>query len=188
MLITDPTWIFFTMLSIILFAPMLLERLHIPSIVGMIFAGILIGPHGFHVLDRDSSFELFGKVGIYYIMFLASLEMNLNDVQRIRWRALVFGLLSFAIPMAIGYWANTQLLSYSIAASVRLFTAGSRSQIASISCDASRHRDFTDSGTSCSAVLAARQSFFLSSSIFILIIFRVSSHTGAGLFTAPTAL
>ena len=118
MLITDPTWIFFTMLSIILFAPMLLERLHIPSIVGMIFAGILIGPHGFHVLDRDSSFELFGKVGIYYIMFLASLEMNLNDVQRIRWRALVFGLLSFAIPMAIGYWANTQLLSYSIAASV----------------------------------------------------------------------
>ena len=58
MLITDPTWIFFTMLSIILFAPMLLERLHIPSIVGMIFAGVLIGPHGFGVLERDGSFLL----------------------------------------------------------------------------------------------------------------------------------
>ena len=78
--ISDPTWIFFVVLSIILFAPMLLERLRIPAIVGMIFAGVLIGPHGFNILERDGSFELFGKVGLYYIMFLASLEMNLQDV------------------------------------------------------------------------------------------------------------
>ena len=77
---------------------MLLERLHIPSVVGMIFAGILIGPHGFGVLERDSSFELFGKVGIYYIMILASLEMNLQDVQRIKGRAAALGLLGFIIP------------------------------------------------------------------------------------------
>ena len=97
-MITDPTWIFLIVLCIILFAPMLLERLRIPSIVGMIFAGVLIGPHGFGVLERDGSFELFGKVGLYYIMFLASLEMNLQDVQRIKGRALTLGLLSFAIP------------------------------------------------------------------------------------------
>ena len=116
--ITDPTWIFFIVLSIILFAPMLLERLRIPSIVGMIFAGILIGPHGLHVLERDGSFELFGKVGIYYIMFLASLEMNLQDVQRIRGKAAAFGLLSFLIPMALGYAANSWLLGYGAAAAV----------------------------------------------------------------------
>ena len=69
--ITDPTWVFFLVLIIILFAPMILGRLHIPHIIGMILAGVLIGEHGFHVLDRDSSFELFGKVGLYYIMFLA---------------------------------------------------------------------------------------------------------------------
>lgn len=95
---------------------MLLERLRIPSIVGMIFAGVLIGPHGFGVLERDGSFELFGKVGLYYIMFLASLEMNLQDVQRIKGRALTLGLLSFVIPMVIGYAANTMLLGYSVAA------------------------------------------------------------------------
>ena len=116
--VTDPTWIFFTVLSIILFAPMLLERLHIPSIVGMIFAGILIGPHGLHVLERDGSFELFGKVGIYYIMFLASLEMNLQDVQRNKVRAVAFGLLSFVVPMALGYAANTLLLGFGAAAAV----------------------------------------------------------------------
>ena len=65
--ITDPTWVFFLVLIIILFAPMILGRLHIPHIIGMILAGVLIGEHGFHVLDRDSSFELFGKVGLYYI-------------------------------------------------------------------------------------------------------------------------
>lgn len=116
--ITDPTWIFFTVLAIILFAPMLLERLHIPSIVGMIFAGVLIGPHGFGVLERDSSFELFGKVGLYYIMFLASLEMNLQDVQRIKFRAAALGLLGFIIPMCIGFAANNFLLGYGVAAAV----------------------------------------------------------------------
>lgn len=116
--ITDPTWIFFIVLSIILFAPMLLERLHIPSVVGMIFAGILVGPHGFGVLERDSSFELFGKVGIYYIMFLASLEMNLQDVQRIKGRAAALGLLGFIIPMVLGYVANTALLGFGAAAAI----------------------------------------------------------------------
>ena len=57
--ISDPTWVFFLVLIIILFAPMILGRLHIPHIIGMILAGVLIGEHGFHVLDRDSSFELF---------------------------------------------------------------------------------------------------------------------------------
>ena len=60
--ITDPTWVFFLVLIIILFAPMILGRLHIPHIIGMILAGVLIGEHGFHVLDRDSSFELFGTI------------------------------------------------------------------------------------------------------------------------------
>lgn len=116
--VTDPTWIFFVVLSIILFAPMMLERLRIPSIVGMIFAGVLIGPHGFHILDRDGSFELFGKVGLYYIMFLASLEMNLQDVRKIQGRAVTLGLLSFAIPMCLGFAANYGLLGYGVPAAV----------------------------------------------------------------------
>ena len=116
--ITDPTWIFFVVLSIILFAPMLLERLRIPAIVGMIAAGVLIGPYGFHVLDRDGSFELFGKVGLYYIMFLASLEMNMQDVQKLKVPALTLGMLSFLLPLAIGFGANHAILGYGVAASV----------------------------------------------------------------------
>ena len=82
--ITDPTWVFFLVLIIILFAPMILGRLHIPHIIGMILAGVVIGEYGFNVLERDSSFELFGKVGLYYIMFLAGLEMDMEDFKKNR--------------------------------------------------------------------------------------------------------
>lgn len=116
--ITDPTWIFFIVLSVILFAPMLLERLRIPSIIGMITAGIVIGPHGFNLLERDSSFEIFGKVGLLYIMFLASLEMNIQDVKKQRVQALVYGLLSFTIPMVAGVALNHWLLGYVFPAAV----------------------------------------------------------------------
>ena len=107
--ITDPTWIFFIVLCVILFAPMLLAKLRLPSIVGLIVAGICIGPYGFHVLDYDESFRLFGKVGIYYIMFLASLEMNVQDVRTVKWQTITLGLLSFIFPFSFGLAANLGL-------------------------------------------------------------------------------
>ena len=118
--ITDPTWIFLLVLLIILFAPMLLNKLRIPHIIGMILAGLVIGEHGFNILARDSSFELFGKVGLYYIMFLAGLEMNMEDFKSIRVKATVLGLLAFIIPLGIGFWTNMNILGYSVVTSVLL--------------------------------------------------------------------
>lgn len=118
--ITDPTWIFFLVLVIILFAPILLERLRIPHIIGMILAGLVVGEHGFNILARDSSFELFGKVGLYYIMFLAGLEMNMEDFKSIRMKATVLGLLAFIFPLSIGIWTNLHLLDYGLITSVLL--------------------------------------------------------------------
>ncbi|MDR0746223.1 MAG: cation:proton antiporter [Mediterranea sp.] len=118
--VTDPTWIFLLVLIIILFAPILLSRLRIPHIIGMIIAGIIIGEHGFNILERDSSFELFGKVGLYYIMFLAGLEMDLEGFKKNRVKALVFGVLTFMIPMILGIWSSISLLDYGLTTSVLL--------------------------------------------------------------------
>ena len=118
--ITDPTWIFLLVLLIILFAPILLNKLRIPHIIGMILAGLAVGEHGFNILARDSSFELFGKVGLYYIMFLAGLEMNMGDFKETRNKALVLGLLAFIIPIGIGFVANISYLKYSVVTSVLL--------------------------------------------------------------------
>lgn len=118
--ITDPTWIFLLVLLIILFAPILLNKLRIPHIIGMILAGLVIGEHGFNILTRDSSFELFGKVGLYYIMFLAGLEMNMADFKKNRGKAVMLGMLAFIIPIGIGLVTNMVYLKYSFITSVLL--------------------------------------------------------------------
>ena len=118
--VTDPTWIFLLVLLIILFAPILLNKLRIPHIIGMILAGLVIGEHGFNILVRDSSFELFGKVGLYYIMFLAGLEMNMGDFKKNRGKAVMLGLLAFVIPIGIGLVTNMILLKYSLVTSILL--------------------------------------------------------------------
>lgn len=118
--VTDPTWIFFLVLVIILFAPIILGRLRIPHIIGMILAGVMLGEHGFNILVRDSSFELFGKVGLYYIMFLAGLEMNMEDFKSIRTKAVVLGLLAFIIPITLGFFSNVLILEYGFITSVLL--------------------------------------------------------------------
>lgn len=118
--ISNPTWIFFLVLAIILFAPMVLERLRIPHIIGMILAGVAIGEHGFNILERDSSFELFGKVGLYYIMFLAGLEMDMEDFKKNKSKGIVFGLLTFIIPMALGIWSSMVFLGFGLTTAILL--------------------------------------------------------------------
>ena len=118
--ITDPTFIFFVVLIIILFAPIVMSKLRIPHIIGMVLAGIAIGKYGFNILVRDNSFELFGRVGLYYIMFLAGLEMDMEGVKKHSRRFLFFGLLTCLIPLVLTYIMSITILDYSPAASFLL--------------------------------------------------------------------
>ena len=111
--ITDPTMIFFVVLLIILLAPVIMGKLRIPHIIGMVLAGVLLGQYGLNILSRDDSFELFGKVGMYYIMFLAALEIDFEGMKKKRRSLAVFALLSFAMPFALIYLAVTLLFGYS---------------------------------------------------------------------------
>lgn len=122
-LITDPTLIFFIVLAIILLAPLLLNRLRIPHIIGMIVAGVAIGPYGFHLLDNDASFKIFGQVGLLYLMFLAAIEIDLFYLKRNLKRGAVFGLLTFLIPLVLGflsaiYFFDTDLVTALLLASM----------------------------------------------------------------------
>ena len=118
--ITDPTFIFFVVLMIILFAPIVMSKLRIPHIIGMVLAGIAIGKFGFNILVRDNSFELFGRVGLYYIMFLAGLEMDMEGVKKHSRQFLFFGLLTCFIPLVLTYIMSITILDYSPAASFLL--------------------------------------------------------------------
>ena len=118
--ITDPTFIFFVVLIIILFAPIVMSKLRIPHIIGMVLAGVMIGQYGFNILVRDNSFELFGRVGLYYIMFLAGLEMDMEGVKKHSRRFLLFGLLTCFVPLILTYVMSITILDYSPAASFLL--------------------------------------------------------------------
>ena len=118
--ITDPTLIFFVVLLIILSAPIIMGKLRIPHIIGMVIAGVVMGPHGLNILAKDSSFELFGHVGLYYIMFLAGLEMDMSNFRKNRVKTFTHGILAFIIPMIMGLVVNIGMLQYALMTSVLL--------------------------------------------------------------------
>lgn len=110
---SEPVLVFTLVLLIILLAPLLFSRIRVPGIVGLIIAGALVGPYGFNLLLRDTSIVLFGTVGLLYIMFLAGLEIDLNDFRKNRNRSLVFGGLTFSIPQTVGTLAALTILGFS---------------------------------------------------------------------------
>src|SRR6478752_9877884 len=116
--IKNPVIIFSLVLFIILFAPLLLNKLRIPHIIGLIIAGVLIGPYGLNLLLRDSSIVLFGTVGLIYIMFTAGLEIDLEEFRKNRVASLVFGLYTFSVPIAIGSLAAYFLLGFALPVSL----------------------------------------------------------------------
>lgn len=118
--ITNPTLIFCVVLLIILFAPIIMSKLRIPHIIGMVLAGMIVGKYGFNILQRDDSFELFGKVGLLYIMFLAGLEMDMESVKRNSNRFLIFGLLTCFVPLSLTWIMAEHILGYSSQASFLL--------------------------------------------------------------------
>lgn len=116
----NPVLIFSLILFIILFAPLLLNRVKIPQLIGLIIAGAVIGPHGLHLMERDSSVVLFGTVGLLYLMFLAGLEIDLGDFKKNRNKSILFGLITFSIPMILGSLAGFYLLDFNLITSILL--------------------------------------------------------------------
>lgn len=118
--LTNPVLLFSLLLFIILFAPLILNKLKIPQLIGLIIAGAVIGPNGLNLMLRDSSIVLFGTVGLLYIMFLAGLEIDLLDFKKNRNKSLVFGIYTFVIPFSLGFLVGHYFLQYSVITSILL--------------------------------------------------------------------
>lgn len=100
--LTNPVVVFAVAMGIFLVAPLIMRRYAVPGIIGIIAAGAIVGPHGLHLLDRDATIVLLGTVGLLYLMFLAGVEIDLHGFRRHRTESVVFGALSFAIPLLLG--------------------------------------------------------------------------------------
>ena len=98
----EPVLIFGFAVLIFLLFPILMRKLRVPAIIGPIIAGIIIGPNGLEILERDSTIQLLGTVGLLFIMFIAGLELDLDGFKKYRNRSILFGMLSFLIPLVLG--------------------------------------------------------------------------------------
>lgn len=116
--IEDPVLKFLVVLIIILAAPLLLNRIKVPHLLGLIIAGAIVGPNGFNLLSRDSSIVVTGTTGLLYIMFLAGLEIDMGDFKKNKWKSLGFGMYTFIFPFVIGFLGAFYLLHFSILTSV----------------------------------------------------------------------
>ena len=114
----NPVLQFSLLLFIILFAPVLLNRLKIPSLISLILAGALIGPHGLNLMLRDNSIILFGTVGLLYIMFLAGLEIDVADFRKNSTKSILFGLYTFFISIILGILVALYILQFSLLSSI----------------------------------------------------------------------
>ncbi|TDW96049.1 cation:proton antiporter [Dinghuibacter silviterrae] len=113
----DPVPIFSLVLFIVLLAPIVLRKFRIPSIIGLILAGVAIGDHGFDLIEKGS-IDLFGRAGLLYIMFLAGLELDMNEFKKNRYRSGIFGLLTFCIPFCLGMLVCSYVLHFNFIASL----------------------------------------------------------------------
>lgn len=116
--IEDPVLKFLLVLIIILAAPLLLNKIKVPHLLGLIIAGAVIGPNGFNVLARDSSIVVTGTTGLLYIMFLAGLEIDMGDFKKNKWKSLTFGMYTFIVPFVLGYLGGYYILDFSVLTSI----------------------------------------------------------------------
>lgn len=117
---TNSVLIFTLILFIILLSPILLRRIKIPGIIGLIVSGVIIGPHALNILERNSAVDLFSTIGLLYIMFIAGLELDLNEFRKTRHKSLTFGIYTFIIPAVIGYPVCHFILGYDVSASLMI--------------------------------------------------------------------
>ena len=99
-------------------APILFRRFKVPGIIGLIIAGVIVGPHGVNLLAKNSAIDLFSTIGLLYIMFIAGLELEIHEFRRNRYHSMGFGLLTFALPLMLGFPACYYILNYDFTASL----------------------------------------------------------------------
>ncbi len=118
--ITEPILLFGLVLLLVLIAPLVSGRFNLPSIVGLIVAGMVFGPHGLGVFTLEAEIRLLGQIGLVYIMFLAGVEIDLQQFFLVRRHSLFFGILTFLVPLAAGAFLAPPVLGIGILPAVLL--------------------------------------------------------------------
>lgn len=120
MMTLSPLLILTIVIGIIWFVPIVCRKIHVPSIVGFILAGIVIGPSVLNMVGENSTIKILGSLGMLYIMFQSGSEIDINDFKQYKYRSLFFGLCTFFIPLGLGVLTSRYLLDFNWTSSLLL--------------------------------------------------------------------
>ncbi len=120
MITLSPLLILTIVIGIIWFVPIVCRKIHVPSIVGFILAGIVIGPSVLNMVGENSTIKILGSLGMLYIMFQSGSEIDINDFKQYKYRSLFFGLCTFFIPLGLGVLTSRYLLDFNWTSSLLL--------------------------------------------------------------------
>ena len=115
--LNDPIFGYLLLGLIIIFSPLIAERLRLPGLLGLLIGGALVGPNILAVLNDFTAFENIGQLGILYLIFLAGLQMDLETFRRFLGISGAFGLITSVIPFALGTLITLQL-GYNLKAAI----------------------------------------------------------------------
>lgn len=110
-------WLLALLFGLVLAVPLVSERLRVPPIVGLILAGSLIGPGGLNLVQREGTVAALATMGLLYLVFTAGVELDLDEFVAHRRDSLLFGVITFIVPMGLGF-LSTYLLGFGILASI----------------------------------------------------------------------
>ena len=116
--VSNPVLLFTVLLFVILFSPIFLRKLKIPAIIGFIISGVIIGPHALNIIEKNAAITLFSTIGLLYIMFLAGLELDMREFTKNKHKSILFGIMTFIIPLIMGFVTCFYFLEYNFEASL----------------------------------------------------------------------
>ena len=118
--VNDPVLVFAIILLIILISSVILRKLRIPGVIGLIISGIIIGPAGFNIIEKNQAIDLFATIGMLFLMFIAGLDLDQQQFRRTKYKSMLFGFLTYTIPFGIGLPVCYYLLDYNIISSLMI--------------------------------------------------------------------
>lgn len=115
-----PDWLFLGVTAAVVLGPLVAGKVRLPGLIGLLAGGLAIGPEGLGIVTAtDKTVSGLGQLGLLYLMFSAGLELDLALFRSYRRAAILFGLATFAVPLALGVFAG-RLLDYSPEAALLL--------------------------------------------------------------------
>ncbi|MGQ9843331.1 MAG: cation:proton antiporter domain-containing protein, partial [Spirochaetota bacterium] len=85
------------------------NRLKIPTIIGLLITGLIVGPYGFGFIKTSGDVELLARIGVIVLLFTIGLELSFDAIASLK-RAIIAGigqvLITIAVVVLLLVWSN----------------------------------------------------------------------------------